>query len=253
MDGGKSVAAHPATDGRRQDRPGFLLDLITGTETELDSLQRLTEAAAKAVIGPDGPGPDCAAVLARGGSAPLTAGSSLTASELAASEDRYGDGPLMQALSTAGAVTVDGDTSVRWRTYQRRLAAAGYGGAVAVPLGLNGGTSSALVFLARTGTGFQGLLAEAKWFAGVATHSMRLALEVRSVRSAGDNLKAVLESRTSIDVACGVIMAQNRCTYPEAFIKLASASRQRNLKVRSVAENILKALPSGAPAARFES
>ena len=39
----------------------------------------------------------------------------------------------------------------------------------------------------------------------------------------------------------------------EAFIKLASPSRQRNLKVRSVAENILKALPSGAPAARFES
>lgn len=254
MDGGRSVAAHPATDGRRQDRPGFLLDLITGMETELDSLQRLTEAAAKAVDGPSGQGLDCAAVLARGRSTPVTAGSSMAASELAASEDRYGDGPLMQALSTAAAVAVDGDTSVRWRTYRRRLAAAGYGGAVAVPLGLDGSTSCALVFLGRTGTGFpQGLLADAKWFAGVATHSMRLALEVRSVRSAGDNLKSVLESRTSIDVACGVIMAQNRCTYPEAFIKLASASRQRNLKVRSVAENILKALPSGAPAARFES
>lgn len=248
------MAAHPATDGRRQDRPGFLLDLITGTETELDSLQRLTEAAAKAVNGPAGPGPECAAVMVRGGSAPLTAGSSTAAAGLAASEDRYGDGPLMQSLSTAGAVTVDGDSSVRWRPYRRRLVDAGYGGAVAVPLGLDGGTSCALVFLGRTGTGIpDGLLAEAKWFAGVATHSMRLALEVRSVRSAGDNLKSVLESRTSIDVACGVIMAQNRCTYPEAFIKLASASRQRNLKVRSVAENILKGLPSGAPAARFES
>ena len=247
------MAAHPATDGSRQDRPGFLLDLITGTETELDSLQRLTEAAATAVNGPAGSGLDCAAVLARGGTTLATAGSSSAAAELAASEDRYGDGPLMQALSTAGAVTVDGDTSVRWRAYRRRLVAAGYGGAVAVPLGLDGGTSCALVFLGRTGTGFpEDLLAEAKWFAGVATHSMRLALEVRSVRSAGDNLKSVLESRTSIDVACGVIMAQNRCTYPEAFIKLASASRQRNLKVRSVAENILKALPSGAPAARFE-
>ncbi|TNB70474.1 ANTAR domain-containing protein [Arthrobacter sp. BB-1] len=247
------MAAHPATDGRRQDRPGFLLDLITGTETELDSLQRLTEAAANAVNGQAGSGMDCAAVLARGGTTLATAGSSSAAAEMAASEDRYGDGPLMQALSTAGAVTVDGDTSVRWRAYRRRLVASGYGRAVAVPLGLAGGTSCALVFLGRTGTGFpEDLLAEAKWFAGVATHSMRLALEVRNVRSAGDNLKSVLESRTSIDVACGVIMAQNRCTYPEAFIKLASASRQRNLKVRSVAENILKALPSGAPAARFE-
>lgn len=250
MDGGDSVAAHPAPDGGRQDRPGFLLDLITGTETDLDSLRRLTEAAAKAVNGDAVSGLDCAAVLARGGTTLATAGSSSAAAELAASEDRYGDGPLMQALSTAGVAMVDGDTSVRWRAYRRRLVAAGYGVAVAVPLGLDGGTSCALVFLGRAGTRVP--QAEAKWFAGVATHSMRLALEVRSVRSAGDNLKSVLESRTSIDVACGVIMAQNRCTYPEAFIKLASASRQRNLKVRCVAENILKGLPSGAPAARFE-
>ncbi|MGC0236737.1 ANTAR domain-containing protein [Arthrobacter sp. SD76] len=86
----------------------------------------------------------------------------------------------------------------------------------------------------------------------MASQSMQLALEVRSIRSAGDNLKTVLESRTSIDVACGVVMAQTRCSYTEAFSKLAGVSRQRNLKVRTVAENILKALAGGTPAARFE-
>jgi len=49
-----------------------------------------------------------------------------------------------------------------------------------------------------------------------------------------------------------VLMAQNRCSYPEAFSKLAGTSRHRNLKVRSVAEGILKSMPSGAPGTRFE-
>ncbi|MFP5311474.1 MAG: ANTAR domain-containing protein [Actinomycetes bacterium] len=48
-------------------------------------------------------------------------------------------------------------------------------------------------------------------------------------------------------------MTQNRCSYPEAFSKLAGTSRNRNLKVRSVAEGILKTMPSGAPVTRFET
>ena len=41
-----------------------------------------------------------------------------------------------------------------------------------------------------------------------------------------------------------MIMAQTRCSYPDAFSKLASASRHRNLHVRSVAEGVLKDLPA---------
>jgi hypothetical protein len=150
-------------------------------------------------------------------------------------------------------VADDGGTSAKWETYRRRLAAADYGAALAVPVALDAGPSCALVFLAPTGFEFTPeLVGEAEWFAGVASQSLKLALEVHSVRAAGDNLKAVLESRTSIDVACGVIMAQNRCSYTEAFSKLAGASRQRNLKVRSVAENILKAIGGGSPTTRFE-
>lgn len=253
VDWGQRMAVHAVVGGGPLERPGFLLDLITGTETDLASVQRLAEAAARAMSGLARTGIDCAAVLARAGSPPATAGSNGSAADLAASEDRNGDGPMAQALSTAGPVKVDGGTSVRWQGYRRRLAAAGYGAALAVPLGLGDRTSGALVFLKPAGAFTPELVAEAVWFAGVASHSLKLALEVQSVRSAGDNLKAVLESRTSIDVACGVIMAQNRCSYAEAFSKLAGTSRQRNLKVRSVAENILKALPSGAPAVRFES
>jgi ANTAR domain len=245
------VAVQPAAGTRRTERPGFLLDLITGTETDLDSMQRLAEAGALALGGLGDV--DCAAMLARAGSPPALAGSTAAALDWAGSEDRHGDGPLTHAMSAAELVKVDGGTSARWQAYQRRLETSGYGGALAVPLVLEDRSSCALLFLVRRNTGLTPeLVAEAAWFAEVASQSLQLAIEVRSVRSAGDNLKTVLESRTSIDVACGVLMAQNSCSYTEAFSKLAGASRQRNLKVRSVAENVVKAMAGGTPAARFD-
>ncbi|MDQ1055011.1 hypothetical protein QE394_002939 [Arthrobacter sp. SORGH_AS 212] len=248
------MTVQPAVGSRRMDRPGFLLDLISGADTDLESVQRLADSAAVALAGSAGVPVDAAATLTRAGNLPATAGSATLAYNVASSEDRYSDGPMAQAAASAAPVQVTGDnSSQRWEPYRRRLVGAGYGTALAVPLALDPRSSCALVFLGPAGFEFTPELAgEATWFAAVASQSMKLALEVRSVRSAGDNLKAVLESRTSIDVACGVIMAQNRCSYTDAFGKLAGVSRQRNLKVRSVAENVLKALPNGSPATRFE-
>lgn len=236
------------------DRPGFLLDLISGAETDLDSVQRLADSAAVALAGSAGVPVDAAVTLTRAGNLPATAGSSTLAYNIASSDYRYSDGPMAHASASVAAVQVTEESpSQRWEPYRRRLVGAGYGTALAVPLDLDPRSSCCLAFLGPAGFEFAPeLLAEATWFAAVASQSMKLAIEVRSVRSAGDNLKTVLESRTSIDVACGVIMAQNRCSYTDAFSKLAGVSRQRNLKVRSVAENILKTLPSGSPRTRFE-
>ncbi len=244
------MAVQPVFGGKRTGHAGLLLDLVTGAETDLDSVQRLADAAAAALSGPAGM--DCAATLHRAGTPPVTAGSTGMAESLASSEERYGDGPMMQADAGPVQVAADG-SSQRWDAYRRRLVASGYGAALAVPLELGTRTSCTLVFLGPEGFDFTpDLVSEATWFAGVASQSMQLALEVRSIRSAGDNLKTMLESRTSIDVACGVIMGQTRCSYTEAFSKLAGVSRQRNLKVRTAAENILKALAGGSPPTRFE-
>lgn len=234
------------------DRQGFLLDLMTGADDEAASLQKLAYASARWLSSTAGTGVECAAVLYRQRGSTATAGSTTEAAAVAASEDEYSDGPAALG-STLAAPTVVSQAGSRWQAYRRRLLEQGFGAALVLPLELHPGVSAALVFLGPPNHAFTPrVTSEAAWFGGVASRSLKLALDVHGVIRAGDNLKQVLESRTSIDVACGVLMAQNRCSYAEAFSRLAGTSRNRNLKVRSVADSILKAMPSGAPRTRFE-
>jgi hypothetical protein len=245
------VAVGPANN-KGPERQGFLLDLVTGADGDAGSLQKLADDAARWISATAGAAIECAAVLHRQRSSTITVGSTLAAARLAAAEDDYGDGPVALGPALAAPAVIN-QAGTRWQAYRRRLLESGFGSALAIPLELQPGLDGTLVFLGPTNFTFNArMVSDAAWFGGVASHSLKLALEVHGVIRAGDNLKQVLESRTSIDVACGVLMAQNRCSYTEAFSKLAGTSRNRNLKVRSVADSILKAMPSGAPGTRFE-
>lgn len=244
-----------ATDGFGPWREpfGFLLDLLTGTTTDAESLRRLAETAAVAFTGTLGKQVDSAVTLDLEQRGQVRVANNGRAAALATLEHELGDGPLTHAMGAAGAVLVSTTgTGPQWPAYRQRVVAAGYGEVLAVPLLLDPGSSCAVAFFAPPGGSFTpDSVSHATWFAGVAAQSLKLALEVRSVRSAGDNLKSVLESRTSIDVACGVIMGRNRCSYSDAFGMLASASSHRKKQVREVAEGILKEMPSGPPRTKF--
>lgn len=62
-----------------------------------------------------------------------------------------------------------------------------------------------------------------------------------------DDLGAAMESRTTIDLAAGIIMGQNRCPQNEAMAILAKASSGRNKKLRDVAARLVSSF-DGAPA-----
>jgi AmiR/NasT family two-component response regulator len=51
--------------------------------------------------------------------------------------------------------------------------------------------------------------------------------------------EATLETRTAIDVAVGIIMAQNRCSQDEAFELLKAASGACNVKLHVVAAAVV--------------
>ena len=62
-----------------------------------------------------------------------------------------------------------------------------------------------------------------------------------------EDLLQAIRSRTEINLATGILMAQGGCSQSEAFELLAKVSNTRNVKLRIVAEEILQRF-DGAPA-----
>lgn len=248
-----------------QDR--LLLDLISGTHSLRESLDLLADATVKTVVRATGLRIDCGVVVHQPKRNPAVAGSSNEVVRLLEWEQEANEGPLNEVLAGGHPVAVlqrNGD--FRWPRFSTQLQLAGFGSAMGVRLRVgaeagadttegqagSGGASAALAFFAQDAKAFPlPVIAEARTFAGLAAKSLDMAIDLHSARSMATDLRTALDSRTSINVACGVIMAQNRCSYHEAFSILAKASSHRNIKVRRVAEDILERLPEGAPRAHF--
>jgi AmiR/NasT family two-component response regulator len=52
-------------------------------------------------------------------------------------------------------------------------------------------------------------------------------------------MQAAMQSRAVIDQARGIIMGRNRCSADEAFTILVTMSQRRNIKLRTLAQNIV--------------
>jgi GAF domain-containing protein len=230
----------------------FLLDVHA--DTEHDSLWLLALTAKSALLQATGHAFDCAVTLIRPEDVPLTAGNSNRASGLAAWDQETGDGPVAQALGGRLAVVVNAASGgARWPAYRERLRMSVYRSVASVPLQLSAGHFGAMTLLATKGGIFTpGVLSKAMAFGEVAATSLVAANEVRQAISTANHLRSAIKGRTSIDVACGVIMARKRCSYDEALGILVEASSHNNAYPKDVAETILDDLPGGAPAVHFK-
>ncbi|PTT62135.1 GAF and ANTAR domain-containing protein [Arthrobacter sp. HMWF013] len=244
----RELWSNAGTHGRSE----FLLDFRADSEPE--SLRLLASAAVSALADDSTSDLDCAVSLARPGQTPLTVGTSDGAAGLARLDQNHGDGPVSQAMRGRLAVIVnDSSRDPRWPRYWGPLRDAGYRSVVSVPLAREPGCAAALTFLAGNTTGFTPtVLADVVAFSNLAGKSFLMATEMRAALATAGHLRAAMEGRTSIDVACGVIMGQNRCSYEDAFNILTRASSHRNVKARVIADTILKDLPGGPPATHFQ-
>jgi hypothetical protein len=236
---------------RRQDGAGLLYDLLAPTEAK--SLQTLAGIGMAALTRSAGSVIDCAVTLRAPKRKPVTAGSSEEAVALTRWDLEHSHGPASESLDGNVAIGLNAESrDPRWPHYRQRLQAAGYSSAVCLPLELDRGHSGALALLAAESHAFTvELMSQAYGFRDVASRSLRLAAQVRRSSEFTDQLRSALTSRTTIDTACGVIMAQNRCSYDEAFSILAKASSYRNMKLRRIAASILEGF-GGAPETHFE-
>ncbi|MGO4435171.1 GAF and ANTAR domain-containing protein [Paenarthrobacter sp. RAF9] len=170
-------------------------------------------------------------------------------------EQKIGQGPCLDALNVGHPVLladVSADTS--WPEYSRVLTKEGCRSALGVPMDL-GETSEAVLnfFAPEAGLFTPDVIGEATAFADVAGSTLRLAIRIETADHLNADLKSAMGTRTVIDLACGVIMAQNRCTQDQAFKMLNNASSHRNEKVHTVAADIVAHLGGNADvSAHFE-
>jgi GAF domain-containing protein len=232
-----------------------LHDLIMGTENVEDFLDRLAEFSAATLSQSVGAEIDCGVTLQRRKRTMTVAGSSQRAVTLDRIEQSIGDGPCLQALRTKTVVLLaDVDTDHRWPDYQLQLAANGCRSTLGVPLEIGDDAAAALNFFGSdTGLFTEEVIGEAAGFADIAGRALRLAVRIGTAQSRAEDLQAAMEHRTSIDLACGIVMAQNRCSQDEAMAILTRVSSNRNQKLRDVAAEILRNLQGGEVRTHFDA
>ena len=218
-----------------------LQDLIIGTGSVADFLGGLATLAAGALSRSAGATLECGVTLKHARKTRTVGGSTERAIHLDHIEQQVGDGPCLQALRTGTPVLLaDVSTDPRWPAFQERLIEEGIQSVLGVPLELGENATAVLNFFApATGIFTEAAISEATSFADVARSAVHLAVRVGTAESAADDLSAAMVSRTAINLACGIIMAQNRCTQSEAMSILVKVSSHGNQTLRDVADEIV--------------
>lgn len=230
-----------------------LVDLIGGTEDIKSVLDAVTAFAAATMTDTTGQSIECAVTLRRRKRTATIGGSSDTAVVLDRIEQTLGDGPCVEALET-GVPVLLGDVSSdpRWPEYRKALSAAGIASTLGVPMKLQDDAGAVLDFFAPvSGVFSERAVSEAVRFADMAGTALRLALRIASADQRAQHLKAAMDTRTSIDVACGIIMAQNQCSKDQAFDLLRRASNSRNQKLNDLAQSLVDRFTGSQPASAY--
>ncbi|MDN4609908.1 GAF and ANTAR domain-containing protein [Arthrobacter burdickii] len=167
----------------------------------------------------------------------------------------FGDGPCLHAISTGSTVIVDDvRTDGRWPEYFEAVAGHEYFAMMGVPLVLGPEGGAALNFYGASPSTFtSSAQALAEGFATQAAKALQMVLRVSQHANTSSNLRAAMESRTTIDIAIGIIMGQNRCTQAEAYTMLSRASNAQNVKVREIAQRIVSGITTAPAETHFSN
>jgi transcriptional regulator with GAF, ATPase, and Fis domain len=222
-----------------------LQNVLLGTESIEQFVQELVVQAARLIA----ESLSCAITLNRAGRMSTVACSDELATEVNDLQYQLGEGPCLAALAEATLMRVD-DTAAeeRWPRFGRAAAARGVQSALSLPLCAQDETIGALNLYALTPANFgDAETRRAEKFAENAAGALALGLRLVSYAALTDQLRESLASRAVIDQAVGIIMAQERCGQDKAFSALRSASQNRNVKLRQVAQEIVLGVTGHAP------
>lgn len=230
-----------------------LHELVLNSSDVEDFLNELAQVCARNLSEPALEMP-CVITLLRQRRPATIASSSPEAKVIGQLEYEIGETPGVTAYSTGETVNVpDVREGSGWPEYCQAVAAKGIRSVLALPFQLEGGTRAALVLYSRRPNSFEGRALEfAEDFVSQTSLALRLAVRFAHYSDTAANLRATLESRTVIDMAVGIIMAQNRCSQHDAFEILKTASSTRNSKLHDVAAAVVNALGHGPARTHYD-
>lgn len=226
-----------------------LQDLLLENDVLEDFLRQLSALAAEFASAETGREVVCSVRLARPRRTAVLASSNPEARFLEGLQDGLAEGPGLEARKTRQPVLVP-DTTMdpRWRRYQRAAAQRGNRSVLAVPLLEDRDAAATLTFFSASPEAYDDVaVAACEALAVRAAKVVRLAVRFETAQGMSRDLLQAMRSRTVINLATGILMAQSRCSQSEAFELLTKVSNTRNVKLRIVAEEILRRF-DGAPA-----
>ncbi|MGX5358228.1 ANTAR domain-containing protein [Kocuria sp. KH4] len=231
-----------------------LQELLLESEDITGFLHTFTAAIAGA-LSADGEQVWCAVTLLRPKRSTTVAASSPAAEALDEIQFHYGDGPCLTAAREHRMVYVpDTRTDARWPAYGHAAAEAGILSALGVPFELAGEAAAGLDVYADHPEAFdEAILKVIQGQVAAASTTLRLAVRMARHRDTETDLKTAMASRTTIDLAVGIIMGQNRCTQEKAFEILRAASSHRNVKLRDLAAELVATVGKGPASTHFDA
>jgi GAF domain-containing protein len=198
-------------------------------------LQQIVEIAKGAVPGAD----EVSNTLVRDDKAWTSAYTGRLALDADELQYERGYGPCMDAGRTGTVLLIDDMRSeTRWPDYTARVTGRGVLSSLSVPLPIQVDVIGALNCYSRVPSAFSPAAVEiAEELAGHVAVAVGNAVAYTDSTTLVEQMRKAMDSRSVIDQAMGVIMAQNRCDADAAFAILTKASQNRNIKLRDIARS----------------
>ncbi len=160
-----------------------------------------------------------------------------------------GQGPCLQALHSGQVVSVpDLSREDRWGEYRVHALAYGVRSSLSIPLFVENETRGALnLYSGETNCYSAADIERGAAFARQAATALTLVFRRTDQAVLEGQLREALASRALIDQALGILMAQRRLDAAQAFAILREASQARNIRLRAVAEDVIRTVTGKPP------
>ncbi len=163
---------------------------------------------------------------------------------LEATQEATGRGPCVDAFVDGTVVTVD-DTGVdeRWQGLCRRLAAAGIGAILGMPVTIGGAAVGSLnVYTKRPHAWDESDVTSIAAFAELVDGLLAAAVAGEAQGRLAEQLQHALDVRLVVERAVGVVMGLRQISATEAFAALRAEARRTRRPLRELAEEIAEEL-----------